>query len=178
MASTPARAIPRFARAPNAGGLPESALWLWFRLDRGPELSSSSTEEGHLEGGNEPLNTACSYYHQNGKRSCQGIRALWALTDIGTDDGGLILVPSRHKSYVEAPTELLSGKDDLGLVIQPSLNAGDLLLVAATVLQGTRNWRRERRRLLSYWYAGTRQFSRLAQDPKPWSIRRSITQKI
>ena len=69
-------------------------------------------------------------------------------------DGGLVVVQASHKSNVETPRDLATGVDDMGLVLQPELKAGDLFLIAASTLQGVRTWKDEPKRLLTYWYAG------------------------
>ncbi|CAI8036026.1 hypothetical protein GBAR_LOCUS20212 [Geodia barretti] len=51
------------------------------------------------------------------------------------------------------PHDLATGIDDMGLVVQPELKAGDLFLVAAPTLQGVRPWKGDPKRLLTYWYA-------------------------
>ncbi|MSS71790.1 MAG: hypothetical protein EXS64_09910 [Candidatus Latescibacteria bacterium] len=128
-----------------------------FRLDQQPVLLGSPSDSlgSPLVGGNEPRDPARAYYHQNGRRICQGVRAIWALADVNRGDGGFVMVPCTHKSNVETPQDVLSGRDDMGLTVQPVLKAGDLLLVAATTLQGVRPWKgKGPQRLLSYEYGG------------------------
>ncbi|MBI2951276.1 phytanoyl-CoA dioxygenase family protein [bacterium] len=128
-----------------------------FRLDRPPRLIGDTAGDaiGPLTGGDEPRDPARAYYHQNGYRSCQGVRAIWALSDVNAGDGGFVLIPCSHKGNVETPGDILTGKDDLGLTLQPVLKAGDLLLCAETLLHGLRPWRSKApQRLLTYWYAG------------------------
>ena len=111
-----------------------------FRLDREPELiGETDGAAGGLIGGNEPMDAGRAYYILNGRRHCQGIHAIWALAGSSSGDGGFSLVPCSHKSNVETPEDVLTGQDDLGLTVQPALNAGDLLLCAATLLQGVRS---------------------------------------
>ena len=50
--------------------------------------------------------------------------------------GGFVIVPCSHKSNVETPDDVLTGRDDMGLTLQPELKAGDLLLVAGALLTG------------------------------------------
>ncbi|MDA0839858.1 MAG: phytanoyl-CoA dioxygenase family protein [Planctomycetota bacterium] len=115
-----------------------------FRLAREPELigeAETKASEGRLSGGDEPRDPSRAYYFQNGRRQCQSVRAFWALTDIQSGDGGLSVVPCSHKGNVETPEEVLAGKGDLGLTRQFSMKAGDLLLVAGTLVQGLRPWK-------------------------------------
>ena len=128
-----------------------------FRLDSAPRLIGDTAGDdpgAPLEGGNEPRDTARAYFHQNNVRVCQGVQAIWALADVHEDDGGFVMIPASHKSNVETPEDLLTGKDDMGLTFQPVLKAGDLLLVAGTALHGIRPWKGEGpQRLLAYGYA-------------------------
>ena len=127
-----------------------------FRLEEEPQLIGdvAGNVGGALVGGNEPRDPARAYYHQNGRRECQGVRAIWALADVNEGDGGFVMVHCSHKSNVETPQDVLTGEDDMGLTVQPILQAGDLLLVADTVLQGMQPWKgKGRQRLLSYEYA-------------------------
>ncbi|NKB71030.1 MAG: hypothetical protein GKR89_28505 [Candidatus Latescibacteria bacterium] len=126
-----------------------------FILDRQPELMpGAESADAPLTGGNEPRDPNTAYYYQNGRRFSQGVRVLWALEDIGADDGGFSLIPSTHKSNVPTPQSLATGQGDMGLTQQPTLQAGDLLIVALGALQGMRPWRRQPRRLLSYEFVG------------------------
>lgn len=127
-----------------------------FRLDRAPRLLGNRADETGmtLTGGDEPRNPSEAYFQQNGRRSSQGVEAIWVLDDIAEGDGGLVVVQASHKSNVETPRDLMTGGDDMGLVIQPELKAGDLFLVASATLQGVRPWKDEPKRLLTYWYAG------------------------
>ena len=147
-----------------------------FRLDREPELLCDETWDvgAPLVGGNEPRNPARAYYFQNGRRYCQAVRAIWALEDVEEGDGGFVMVPCTHKVNVETPGDVATGKDDMGLTFQPALKAGDLFLVAGTVLQGVRPWREKgSQRLLSYEYVGRAAIQSagtgpmVAEDPSP-----------
>ena len=127
-----------------------------FRLDQAPRLLGNREDEigMTLTGGDEPRNPSEAYFLQNGQRSSQGVKAIWVLDDVAEGDGGLVVVQASHKSNVETPRDLATGVDDMGLVIQPELKAGDLFLVASATLQGVRPWKDEPKRLLTYWYAG------------------------
>ena len=81
------------------------------------------------------------------------MKAVWAFDDIAEGEGGLVVVQASHKSNVETPHDLATGVDDMGVVVQPELKAGDLFLIAEPTLQGVHPWRDAPKRLLSYWYA-------------------------
>ena len=127
-----------------------------FRLDQAPRLLGRrhGDTSNSLAGGDEPRNPSRAYFQQNGRRSCQGLKAIWVLDDVAPGDGGLVVVQASHKSNVATPQDLLTGADDMGLVQQPALQAGDLLLVAESTLQGLRPWTGSAKGLLTYWYAG------------------------
>jgi ectoine hydroxylase-related dioxygenase (phytanoyl-CoA dioxygenase family) len=127
-----------------------------FRLDQAPRLLGGCEGEIKtvLSGGDEPRDPARAYYIQKNRRSCQGLKAIWVLEDVNAGDGGLHVVQASHKSNVETPTDLITLKDDMGLVKQPVLKAGDLFLLAETTLQGMLPWTKQPKRLLTYWYAG------------------------
>ena len=108
-----------------------------FRLEQLPRLladdpASAVAFDSPLSGGDEPRDQARAYFHQNERRQCQLVRAIWALADVNDGDGGLVFVQASHKTNVAAPAGVLDGTQDLGLVRQISLQAGDLLLLADT----------------------------------------------
>ncbi len=125
-----------------------------FRLECLPALIEPRTDAaaGRLAGGNEPREPGAAYYYQNGRRMCQAVNVAWALDDIAEGDGGLVFVPCSHKSNVETPADVATGADDMGVVWQPALNAGDLLIYADALARATRPWRNGARRLLQYEY--------------------------
>ena len=127
-----------------------------FRLDHGPLLiSAHKGAEGHrLHGGGEPFSQSVWYHQQNGKIFCRGITVAWQLTDVDEGDGGFACVPGSHKTAEPTPEEVRSAEDDMGLVYQPAMRAGDALFFAETMTHGTLPWRGggERRSVL-YKYA-------------------------
>ncbi len=130
-----------------------------FRLEQLPRLISDDPAaggalDGTLSGGDEPRDPARAYYHQNRRRQCQLVRAVWALHDVEEGDGGLVFVQASHKTNVPAPPGFLEGERDLGLVRGVRLRAGDLLLLADTLIHGLRPWKgRGPLRLLDYGFA-------------------------
>ena len=119
---------------PVLAGYLEDLIVEEHQLIRGPWLLGKGENDSDLIGGNEPRSPSRSYFKQNDVRFCQGVLAIWALSDVKPEDGGLGFVPASHKSYVETPGDLVNGTDDMGLVRSPELKAGDLLLCAETVL--------------------------------------------
>lgn len=107
--------------------------------DKGPDRLAAN--------GSEPVDWARAYYRQGDARFCQSLIAVWALDDVAEGDGGFILVPASHNALVATPHRLQQGQDDLGIVVQPALQAGDLLLCSGALMYGTRPWRNGARRL-------------------------------
>ena len=102
------------------------------------------------------------------------MRAIWTLADVGSGDGGLVVVPCTHKANVQTPAAVQSGSDDMGLSKHLELGAGDLVIAADTVLRSFRPWRGAGpMRLLEYSFAARGVISRAGtgseteSDPYP-----------
>jgi ectoine hydroxylase-related dioxygenase (phytanoyl-CoA dioxygenase family) len=127
-----------------------------FRLDHGPLLiSAHKGAEGHsLHGAGEPFGQSVAYHQQNGKIYCRGITVAWQLTDVNPGDGGFACVPGSHKTAEPTPEGVRSAEDDMGLVYQPTMKAGDVLFFAETMTHGTLPWTSDgERRSVLYKYA-------------------------
>ncbi len=87
-----------------------------YCCDEGPEWigAPGAAADGRLSGGGEWVDWSRAYRHQGGVRLCQGVRALWALTDVDPGDGGFVLIPASHNSEVEAPEDVLGGPTTWG----------------------------------------------------------------
>lgn len=142
-----------------------------FRLDHGPLLiQADAGTEGHsLHGAGEPFSAANWYHQQNGRILCRGVTVAWQLSDVNEGDGGFAVVPGSHKSQEQAPQGIRSVEDDMGLVVQPAMNAGDVLFFAETATHGALPWTAShQRRSVLYKYA-SRDAARAAGryfDPK------------
>ena len=124
----------------------EQLCGLAYRVDKPVTMIE---QLGHLEsrpmiGGNEPRNPSRAYFHQGNSRFCQGVRAIWALSDVPAEAGGVVLLPCSHTVNVPVPECVLNGEDkyleSIGMSLQPVLQAGDLLLHASTLTHGLRPW--------------------------------------
>ncbi len=127
-----------------------------FRLDHGPQLIITERgSEGHwLHGSGEPFNPAVGYHQQNGRIFARGVTVSWQLTDVNAGDGGFVIVPGSHKNAEPTPEDLRLMKDDMGVVEQPVLKAGDVLFFCETATHGTLPWKSgSQRRSLLYKYA-------------------------
>jgi len=158
---------------PTLASYVEELCGVNYALSGTPGLLPPATEQdGQCCGGHEPLDWALAYQRQGDVRFCQSLVVVWALTDVAADDGGFILVPASHKSQVGAPRQLREGDDAMGIVEQPILEAGDLLLCVGATLRGTRPWRGVGpQRLFTCIFVGeeVRRFSTPAvEEPSPW----------
>ena len=127
-----------------------------FRLDHGPlMISAKNGAEGHrFHGAGEPFSQATWYHQQNGKIFCRGITVAWQLADCNPGDGGFAIVPGSHKLAEPTPDEVRSYEDDMGLVEQVAMKAGDVLFFAETATHGTLPWKANHdRRSVLYKYA-------------------------
>ena len=68
-----------------------------------------------MQNGGEWVDWARAYRQYNGERFCQGIRVYWALADINKADGGLVAIQGSHNRTVEAPQDLVTGREEMGL---------------------------------------------------------------
>jgi ectoine hydroxylase-related dioxygenase (phytanoyl-CoA dioxygenase family) len=127
-----------------------------FRLDHGPLLigAESGTEGHQLHGAGEPFSPAVWYHQQNGRIDCRGITVAWQLADVNAGDGGFAIVPGSHKACEPTPGGVKSVEDNMGLVVQPAMKAGDVLFFAETATHGTLPWKgKGERRSVLYKYA-------------------------
>ena len=146
-----------------------------FRLEEEPRLVGdiAGDANGTLTGGDEPRDMSASYHIQQNIRKAQAVSVMWALADANEGDGGLVVVPASHKSNVEAPEDLLTLKDEMDVVKQPVLKAGDMVIVCASTIQGMKPWRGSGpQRLLRYGYANRAAIRRSGPGPgsqlAPW----------
>jgi hypothetical protein len=127
-----------------------------FRLDHGPLLigADAGTEGHYLHGGGAPFSPSVWYHQQNGRIYCRGITVAWQLADCKAGDGGFGLVPGSHKTCEPTPAGVKSMEDAMNLVVQPVMEAGDVLFFAESATHGTLPWKGEQeRRSVLYKYA-------------------------
>ncbi len=129
----------------------------WLRLDHayGLQMHKDSVSQGktrpNLHGGPRADHGEHEYQWLDGKMHNGLIVVMYALEDVNTGDGGFIAVPGSHKAnmglrYIP-PVES-------HLVINPSLQAGDMLIFTEALVHGTTTWASEnRRRSLLYKYS-------------------------
>ena len=100
-----------------------------FRLDHGPMfIVSVKGTAGHtMHGNGEPHRPHIAYNHQNGSPYVGGVTVAWQLTDCKPGCGGFACVPASHKSNYRTPDGVRTGDADMGVQVQPAVEAGDLL---------------------------------------------------
>eukprot|EP01045_Picozoa_sp_COSAG04_P007815 COSAG04_NODE_417_length_14700_cov_114.213709_10_plen_414_part_00 len=99
--------------------------------------AASAASGGQMRGGGVRRERSVGYFHREGRRVVQSLRAVWALDDASADD--ILLVPCTHRAQLDAPSALMSGDDDLSslgepLYHHPKLAAGDLLIYSPALL--------------------------------------------
>lgn len=119
-----------------------------------PPLTGGTASDGSID-------TSRFYFNEAGHRFCHGIKVIIALSAAPEGSGGYALVVGSHKSTVATPESVRAGAADtamrdLGVLQMPALAAGDMLLVASSLLQGSRPWHgvSEQRLLLGEFTAG------------------------
>ena len=98
------------------------------RLADATAFCSVKGGSGHsLHDANEPLNPGRGYVYQNGRSYCEAVTVTWQLRDVPAGMGGFACVPGSHKAQYRLPPGVRSCDDDMGLVVQPEMKAGDVL---------------------------------------------------
>ncbi len=80
----------------------------------------------------------------------------YCLTPAGPGDGGFICVPGSHKSnfVMDIPEEVKLQESNADYVVQPTAEAGDLIIFTEALVHGTRAWTSDHeRRALLYKYS-------------------------
>jgi hypothetical protein len=167
---TPARAYDRVFRA-SAWGPPYQALidhprivpylvalvGTRFRLDhdyciftetggRGPDLHRGASDE----------NPDHWYAYRDGVIRSGLTVVTYCLTSAAPGDGGFCCIPGSHKSNFAAslPVDVRAHRRQPRYVVQPALEAGDVILFSEALIHGTAPWMaRHERRALLYKYS-------------------------
>ena len=126
-----------------------------FRLDHGPWLitGGKGSDGQRLHGGGEPFSPPNWYHQQNQNIYCRAVTVSWQLTDVPAGAGGFCCVPGSHKSFEPTPDDVASVEDDMDLVFQPEMKAGDVVFLAEATTHGTLPWKADHeRRSVLYKY--------------------------
>lgn len=129
-----------------------------FRFDHGPHYIGGvrGTAGLTMHGAGEPHRGYVAYHQQNGNSYCAGVTVSWSLADAGPGDGGFACVVGSHKSRFTMPSGVRTVDDDMGVVEQPVVQAGDVLFfMDGAQTHGTLPWNADHdRRSVLYKYAG------------------------
>jgi len=139
-----------------------------FRLEEHPRLIGEVGGDvtGRLHGGDEPRDMSASYHIQQNIRKAQSVSVVWALADADEGDGGLVVVPASHKANVEAPEDLMTLKDEMDVVKQPALKAGDMVIVCESTIHALKPRKgKGPQRLLRFGYANRSAIRRSGPGP-------------
>ena len=83
---------------------------------------------GHsLHDGNEPMTPSRGYYFKNGRSYAETVTITWQLRDVEPGLGGFACVPGSHKTQYSMPRGVRTCDETMGLVVQPTMKAGDVL---------------------------------------------------
>ena len=128
-----------------------------FRLDHGPQFNNAvkGTAGLTLHGSGDPHKPYVAYHHQNGNLHCAGVTVTWNLTDAPAGGGGFVCVPGSHKSKFPMPDGVRTCDKEMGTVVQPEMDAGDILFfMDGAQTHGTHPWQNEhQRRSVLFKYA-------------------------
>ncbi len=127
-----------------------------WKMDHDPFIFTSTvgTEGLRLHGsGNVAFNGSRFYKYQNGQMRCGLINCQYQLTDVGPDDGGLMVVPGSHKANFLCPEVIQSFEKDQEAVYHVPMKAGNLVIFNEATTHGTLPWKSKgERRSLFYRY--------------------------
>ena len=111
----------------------------------GPAIEVPSLADEALVGGpgaGGVIDTARSYLYESGHRYVHGLVVVCAVSDVGEGSGGYAVVSGSHKGTLEVPAAIRSGDAsplaNLGILRQPPLAGGDVLLISSAALHGAR----------------------------------------
>lgn len=82
--------------------------------------------------------------------------ATFCLSDARAGDGGFCCIPGSHKSnlYAHIPDDVRTHARQPHYVVQPAVDAGDVIIFTEALIHGTRPWKsRHERRALLYKYS-------------------------
>jgi ectoine hydroxylase-related dioxygenase (phytanoyl-CoA dioxygenase family) len=114
-----------------------------FRMDHGPQFIGGiqGTRGGSLHGAGEPHRPYVGYSHQAGESHVGGVTVTYQLGVSNDGDGGFACAPGSHKSKIPMPSGVRTQEDEMGAVVEPALEPGDLLFfMDGAQTHGTHPW--------------------------------------
>jgi hypothetical protein len=139
-----------------------------------------------IHSGKPEGSTRIQYRFEDGQFHCAQVNVLMALTDIGPNDGGTMLIPGSHKSNIVHPQHaehaIKSGQntsvDGVEGAIQVHMNAGDVLVFCDAVCHGSaRRINDGLRRVVVYRYGPSWGFFRHPYRPSAELLSRLTDQQ-
>ena len=134
-----------------------------LRLDHLYGIVTVDGAEGHvLHGGGTADDFTHFYQFHNGRMRCGLTVVSWALTDVGTGDGGFACIPGSHKSNYVTPPLVARLEKDVGVVQQIEARAGAAIIFTEALTHGTMPWKaaHERRSILYKYSPGHLTYAR------------------
>ncbi|RSL18643.1 phytanoyl-CoA dioxygenase PhyH [Edaphobacter aggregans] len=123
---------------PRTIGILKIMLGDWLRFDHAFGLKMTKKEPIHENLHAGPLQNQRSFWYQwaPGQIMHNGLlKVSYTLNDVHPGDGGFICIPGSHKANIaHRPNH------DSHLVINPSMQAGDLLIFTEALVHGSRQW--------------------------------------
>jgi Phytanoyl-CoA dioxygenase (PhyH) len=115
---------------------------------------AGATSPHRLHNGGTPFDPS-QYYNVRDNRMFNGLVAVcYALTTVGSRDGGFCVIPGSHKANFPVPAKIIGIVDATAPVVQVPMNAGDVLIFTEAITHGALPWRASHeRRALLYKYA-------------------------
>jgi len=135
-------------------------LWMCgsgFRTGGGGTLFAQVKGSGgqSLHDGNEPMTPWRNYFFKNGRSYGADITVTWHLHGAPAGGGGFACVPGSHKTQYRMPQGVRTCDNELGRVVQPDINPGDVLFfMDGGGTHGSKAWKNDfgrRAVLVKYW---------------------------
>ena len=126
-------------------------LGQWFRFDHGfgLQMSREMKVNENLHGAPRDHQGADQYHWVQGRPYNGLVVVMYPLTTAVEGDGGFICVPGSHRASIDYRPPV-----DSPLVVNPTLNAGDMLVFTEALNHGSRQWTAPYpRRALVYKYS-------------------------
>jgi hypothetical protein len=101
--------------------------------------------------GGVPHDPWLRYEVKDGKIFCGLTCVVWALTDVGPNDGGFWYIPGSHKASFPLPREIQTYANVPGAAVQPVMKAGSALIFTEALTHGTKNWAADHERIALFF---------------------------
>ena len=127
-----------------------------WRLDHQPFIlcGGAGSEGLVLHGPGENFDGAQYYIFKNGTMRCGMVVFQYTLADVNPGDGGFCCIPGSHRANYRCPSSILKWEEEQQAVVNPSVEAGDLIIFNEATTHGTPPWRgKHERRALLYRYS-------------------------